>query len=78
MSPLEPEAPPVGEEIHLPGPTLLPLLTAVGITLLLVGVTTFIEFTVIGAILTVGCLVRWIKDTRREIDELPLDAHSNG
>ncbi len=78
MSPLEPEVPPVGEEIHLPGPTILPLLTAIGITLTLVGVTTFIEFTVVGVILTVGCLVRWIKDTRREIDELPLDARSDG
>ena len=36
MSPLEPD-PPVGEEIHLPGPTILPLLTALGITLTLVG-----------------------------------------
>jgi hypothetical protein len=74
MSPLEPEAPPVGEEIHLPGPSILPLLTAVGITLTLVGVTTFIEFTVVGVILTVYCIVRWIKDTKREVNELPLDA----
>jgi hypothetical protein len=73
MSPLEPEPPPVGEEIHLPGPSVIPILTAVGITLTLVGITTFIELTVIGAILTVGCIVRWIKDTRREVDELPLD-----
>jgi hypothetical protein len=74
VSPLEPEVPPVGEEIHLPGPTILPLLTAVGITLALIGVTTFIEFTVVGVIMTVWCVVRWIKDTRREVDELPLDA----
>jgi hypothetical protein len=74
MSPLEPDVPPVGEEIHLPGPSILPLLTAVGITLALVGITTFIEFTVVGVILTVWCITRWIKDTRREIDELPLDA----
>jgi hypothetical protein len=73
VSPLEPEVPPVGEEIHLPGPTILPLLTAVGITLLLVGITTFIEFTVIGGVLTIGCIARWIKDTRAEVDELPLD-----
>jgi hypothetical protein len=73
MSPLEPEPPPVGEEIHLPGPSVVPILTAVGITLTLVGITTFIELTVAGAILTVGCVVRWIKDTRRDIDELPLD-----
>jgi hypothetical protein len=73
VSPLDPEVPPVGEEIHLPGPTILPLLTAVGITLLLVGITTFIELTVAGGLLTIGCAVRWIKDTGREIDELPLD-----
>lgn len=75
MSPLDPEVPPVGEEIHLPGPSILPLLTALGITLALVGVTTFIEFTVVGVILTVVCITRWIKDTRREINELPLDHH---
>jgi hypothetical protein len=73
VSPLDPELPNVGEEIHLPGPSILPLLTAVGITLLLVGITTFIELTVIGGLLTLWCVARWIKDTRHEIDELPLD-----
>jgi len=75
VSPLDPEIPPTGEEVHLPGPSLLPMLTAVGITLTLVGVTTFIEFTVVGVILTVCCIVRWIKDTRHDINELPLDSH---
>jgi hypothetical protein len=75
VSPLDPEIPPVGEEIHLPGPSLLPLLTAVGITLALVGITTIIELTVIGVILTVVCVIRWIRDARRAIDELPLDPH---
>jgi hypothetical protein len=75
MSPLDPEVPPVGEEIHLPGPTILPLLTALGITLALVGVTTFIELTVVGVVLTLYCVFAWIKDTRREVDELPLDTH---
>ena len=74
MSPLDPEVPPVGEEIHLPGPSILPMLTAVGITLALVGVTTFIELTVVGVILTIVCVARWINDTRREVDELPLEA----
>jgi hypothetical protein len=73
VSPLEPEPPPVGEEIHLPSPSVVPALTAVGITLTLVGITTFIELTVAGAVLTVGCVVRWVKDTRRDVDELPLD-----
>ena len=31
--------PPVGEEIHLPGPSLLPILNAAGITLALIGIT---------------------------------------
>lgn len=75
MSPLDPEVPPVGEEIHLPGPSILPLLTAVGITLALVGVTTFIELTIAGGILTIVCIWRWVGDTRRDIDELPLDSH---
>jgi hypothetical protein len=73
VSPLDPELPPVGEEIHLPAPTVLPVLTAVGITLTIIGITTFIELTVVGAILTLACTVRWIKHTRRDIDELPLD-----
>ena len=71
MSPLDPDIPPVGEEVHLPGPSVLPLLTAVGITLSLVGITTFIELSVIGVLLTVYCVARWIKETRREIEELP-------
>ena len=74
VSELDPEPPPAGEEIHLPGPSVLPALTAVGITLTLIGLTTFIELTFIGAVMTVWCVVRWIKDTRREVNELPLDA----
>ena len=66
MSPLDPDVPPVGEEIHLPGPSILPVLTAVGITLALIGITTFIELTFAGALLTLGCVVAWIKDARRE------------
>ena len=77
MSPLDPDVPPVGEEIHLPGPSILPMLTAVGITLAIVGITTFIEFTVVGVLLTLYCIVRWIRETRQEIDELPLDAHGD-
>jgi len=77
MSPLDPDVPPAGEEIHLPGPSILPVLTALGITLALVGVTTFIEFTVIGVLITLYAVVRWIKETRSEIDELPLDAHAD-
>jgi hypothetical protein len=75
MSPLDPEIPPTGEEVHLPGPTILPLLVAVGITLAVVGITISKILLVAGVIITIVCVYRWIKDTRREIDELPLDHH---
>ena len=75
MSPLDPEIPPAGEEIHLPGPTILPLLTAAGITLAIVGVTTSMILVVGGGVLTIVCVIRWIVETRRAVDELPLDSH---
>jgi hypothetical protein len=75
MSSLEPNVPPTGEEVHLPGPTILPLLTAAGITIAVIGVTVSLILVIGGAILTVACVARWIADTRREIDELPLDHH---
>jgi hypothetical protein len=75
VSPLDPEIPPAGEEIHLPGPTILPLLTAAGITLAIVGVTTSLILVIGGGVLTLVCVIRWIMDTRREVDELPLDSH---
>lgn len=75
MSQLDPDLPPVGEEVHLPGPSILPLLTAVGLTLALVGITTMIELSVIGVLLTIYAVTRWIKETRHEINELPRDEH---
>jgi hypothetical protein len=75
MSPVDPEVPPVGEEIHLPGSSILPLLLAVGITLALIGVTISPILVIAGGVLSIGVIVRWVGDTRREIDDLPLDHH---
>ena len=73
MTPLEPEVPPAGEEIHLPGPSIQPVLLAFGITLGIVGITTFFVLVVIGVLISIGTIAVWIRDTRSEIDELPLD-----
>jgi hypothetical protein len=75
MTPLEPEVPPAGEEIHLPGPSIQPLLLAFGITISIVGITTFFVLVVAGVVLSLGTILVWIRDTRRDIDELPLDHH---
>ena len=74
MSPTEKPVPPVAEEIHLPGPSLQPLLLTVGITVALVGVTTSIVLVIAGLVLTVAVLVRWIADARSEIDALPAES----
>jgi len=73
VSPLDPPVPPAGEEIHLPGPSLQPLLLAVGITLTLLGVTMGMFALVGGLVLTLWVIVRWIADTRRDISALPAD-----
>lgn len=75
MTPLEPEVPPAGEEIHLPGPSIQPLLLAFGITIAIVGITTFFVLVVAGVVLSLGTILMWIRDTRRDIDALPLDHH---
>jgi len=75
MTPLEPEVPPAGEEIHLPGPSIQPLLLAFGITIAIVGITTFFVLVVAGVVLSLGTILLWIRDTRRDIDELPLEHH---
>ena len=75
MSPLDPQVPPAGEEIHLPGPSLHPILLAVGITFTLIGITISLVFVVAGGLLTLGTIVAWIRDARREYEELPLEHH---
>jgi hypothetical protein len=75
MSPLEPEVPAAGEEVHLPGPSIQPVLLAFGIALSIVGVTTTIFIVIAGVILSLVVIVLWIRDTRRDIDELPLEHH---
>jgi len=77
VSALDPETPPAGEHIHLPGPSLQPVLLAFGITLTLVGVTLGLFIIISGLIVTVWVIIRWILDTRREMSELPEDLSSH-
>jgi hypothetical protein len=64
-------APPTGEEVHLPGPTILPLVTAIGITFMVIGTTLTWIISAIGFVILVIAVVRWIRDTRRDIAALP-------
>jgi hypothetical protein len=77
MSPLNPDVPPTGEEIHLPGPSLQPILLAFSLTLTLLGVTIGLPIIIAGVVMSIWIIVRWIADTRRDINALPPDLNEH-
>jgi hypothetical protein len=62
-----------GEAIHLPGPSYQPVALAFGLTLAITGVVLFPVVAVIGLVIVLITLYLWIRDTRRDISELPLE-----
>jgi hypothetical protein len=64
--------PPPTEEIHLPDPSYLPAVLALGVTIIVVGVIMSWVIVAIGAIIALVTLIRWIRQTREEMAELPL------
>ena len=65
--------PPASEQIHLPGPTYLPAWTAFGITIALVGVILNWVIVALGAAIAVVAILRWIREAREDISQLPLE-----
>lgn len=76
MSPVDPQIPESGEEIHLPEGSLQPVGVAAFATMALVGVTTSWILTIVGGIGLIWVIARWIRDARQELGELP--AHHDG
>jgi Cytochrome c oxidase subunit IV len=66
---------PPGELIHLPGPSYLPVVTAGGIAIAICGIVINIAMVVIGAVIALVAIWKWIGETRREISDLPLEHH---
>jgi Cytochrome c oxidase subunit IV len=77
MTEYDENVPPAGEDIHLPGPSVLPLLVAVAITCMVIGLTLSWWFSIFGAVLFVISAGIWVRDTRRDIDELPEEHHTH-
>jgi sterol desaturase/sphingolipid hydroxylase (fatty acid hydroxylase superfamily) len=71
MSDVDSQNPPAGEEIHLPGPTMIPVFTAIGITLTVIGTTINWLLSIVGLIIFVTCVYKWIQDTRHDVAALP-------
>ncbi len=66
-------APPAGEEVHMPAPSILPLINAAALAAAIVSIT--ISWWLVGFTMLVflATAVRWVRDVRRDIAELPLD-----
>jgi O-antigen ligase len=67
------EAPPAGEQIHVPTPSILPVLNAVGLSTAIVGITISLIVVIAGLLLFAGTASVWIAGARRELEELPLE-----
>jgi hypothetical protein len=59
------------EEILLAGPSAVPLVTGLGLSAIVLGAILTPLLSVIGAVIVVLCVARWIGDTRRGIAALP-------
>ncbi len=66
-------APEASEAVHLPGPSYLPVIVAAATTILVVGIVISWFLVVLGAAIDIYAITRWIRDTRRDISELPLE-----
>lgn len=69
-------APPVGEEIHMPAHSILPLLNAAALAGAIVCITLSWVLVAVFAVAFLATTIRWVADVRRDIAELPLD-HSH-
>jgi hypothetical protein len=65
--------PPPSEEVHLPDPSYLPVLTAFGIALAVVGIVLTWVMVAFGVTIALVAIFRWIRMTREEMAELPLE-----
>ena len=66
------QVPQAGEPIHLPDPSYIPVIVAFGVTIAVVGVVMSWFVFGLGVAITLVAVVRWVRDTRRDISELPL------
>ena len=64
---------PAGEQIHMPAPSILPLINAAGLALAIVSITLNWILVAAGGIIFLVTAIKWIGDTRTEISHLPLE-----
>jgi len=73
--PVETEAAPAGEHIHMPAPSILPLINAAGLAVGIVGITEGLAFLIGGLTIFVITTIIWIRAVVGEVNDLPLEHH---
>jgi len=68
-------APPVGEEVHMPEPSLIPVINAAALALMIVSITLSWYIVALAGVVFLVTTIRWIADVRRDIAQLPLEHH---
>jgi len=58
----------------MPGPSLLPIISAAAVTAIVVGTTIWWVWSAIGGVVLLICVFRWVSDTSRDVASLP-DKH---
>jgi hypothetical protein len=61
------------ELVYLPSPSWLPLLTALGVALGVVGLFAWWPYGVVGAIIALVSIVAWIRSASRATSRLPVE-----
>ncbi len=77
MSELDPQhaAPPAGEEVHMPAPSIIPVINAAALAIAIVCITLSYIICAVALVVFLITTAKWIADVRRDIDDLPLEHH---
>ena len=73
---IQDRTPPAGEDIHMPGPSVLPIITAAAITLIVIGTTIHfiipgLIWSLVGLVVLIICVYLWVSSTVRDVAALP-------
>lgn len=71
--PEDEQLPQPSEQIHLPDPSYVPIIVAAGVSIVVIGVVFNPLVLAFGLLVTIVTTVRWVRDTRHDIAELPLE-----
>jgi hypothetical protein len=67
--------PPAGEEIHMPEPSIIPVVNAAALAIAIVSITLSWYVVALAGTVFLITTIRWIVDVRRDIAALPLEHH---